>query len=151
MGTVSLRLNSRDDALIRKYAELNNIDLSTFIRQAVIEKIEDEYDLELFDKVWELEKDGERFSHEEVLKKLGLWSGRYSIQSQHLSSSRKLIKNSCFHCENPRIHGKRLQGNLNDKWRYRAYDYRILAKIEDEEVLILIIEIGHRKDIYRWR
>ena len=72
MGTVSLRLNSRDDALIRKYAELNNIDLSTFIRQAVIEKIEDEYDLELFDKVWELEKDGERFSHEEVLKKLGL-------------------------------------------------------------------------------
>ena len=41
MSTISLILNDKDDALIRKYAELHQIDLSTFIRQAVIEKIED--------------------------------------------------------------------------------------------------------------
>lgn len=71
MGTVSLRLSSKDDILIRKYAELHNMDLSTFIRQAVIEKIEDEYDL-AFNKVWEEEKNQERISHEELKKELGL-------------------------------------------------------------------------------
>lgn len=72
MSTVSLRLNDRDDALIRKYAEIHNMDLSSFIRQAVLEKIEDEYDLTLFDKVWGQEKDEERISHEQVKRKLGL-------------------------------------------------------------------------------
>ncbi|SHJ91576.1 hypothetical protein SAMN02745751_03703 [Dethiosulfatibacter aminovorans DSM 17477] len=72
MSTVSLRLNDRDDALIRKYAEIHNMDLSSFIRQAVLEKIEDEYDLTLFDKVWEQEKDEERISHEQVKRELGL-------------------------------------------------------------------------------
>ena len=72
MSTISLRLNDRDDALIRKYAELHNVDLSTFIRQSVLEKIEDEYDLALFDKVWDEEKNQERISHEELKKDLGL-------------------------------------------------------------------------------
>lgn len=72
MSTVSLRLNDRDDALIRKYAEIHNMDLSSFIRQAVLEKIEDEYDLTLFDKVWEQEKDEGRISHEQVKRELGL-------------------------------------------------------------------------------
>ena len=48
------------------------MDLSSFIRQAVIEKIEDEYDLALFNKVWEQEKEKERFSHEAVKKELDL-------------------------------------------------------------------------------
>lgn len=72
MGTVSLRLNERDNLLIRKYAELHNVDLSSFIREAVIEKIEDEYDLTLFNKVWEEERENERLSHEKLKKELGL-------------------------------------------------------------------------------
>jgi len=72
MGTVSLRLNDKDDTLLRKYAELHNMDLSTFIRQAVIEKIEDEYDLSLFDKVWEEEQNQERISHDDLKRELGL-------------------------------------------------------------------------------
>jgi len=72
MSTISIRLNDKDDTLIRKYAELHQVDLSTFIRQAVIEKIEDEYDLTLFDKVWEEEKNQEKLSHEELKKELGL-------------------------------------------------------------------------------
>ena len=51
-------------------------------------------------------------------------------------------------CENPRLHGKALQGNLQDKWRFRVGDYRILAKIEDGVVLIIVVEVGHRKDVY---
>ncbi len=72
MSTVSLRLNDKDDSLIRKYAELHNMDLSAFIRQAVIDKIEDEYDLTLFNKVWQNEKDQERISHTDLKKELGL-------------------------------------------------------------------------------
>ena len=72
MGTVSLRLNDKDDTLIRKYAELHKMELSAFIRQAVIEKIEDEYDLSLFNKVWDEEQKLEKLSHEEVKKELGL-------------------------------------------------------------------------------
>jgi len=48
------------------------MDLSTFIRQAVIEKIEDEYDLSFFDKVWEEEQNAERISHDDLKRELGL-------------------------------------------------------------------------------
>lgn len=59
------------------------------------------------------------------------------------------IEDKLVGCENPRAFGKSLQGNLSDKWRYRVGDYRILAKIEDEMVIITIVEVGHRRDIYR--
>lgn len=49
----------------------------------------------------------------------------------------------------PRIFGKSLKGNLKDYWRYRVGNYRIIAEINDDEVKILIIEVGHRKDIYK--
>ncbi|SCZ76576.1 type II toxin-antitoxin system RelE family toxin [Acidaminobacter hydrogenoformans] len=58
------------------------------------------------------------------------------------------IEKNLVDSENPRLHGKSLQGLLSDKWRYRVGDYRILAKIEEDRVVILIVEVGHRKDIY---
>ena len=58
------------------------------------------------------------------------------------------IEEKLLDCENPRLFGKALQGNLNDKWRYRVGDYRILVKIEDDVVVITIVEVGHRKNIY---
>ena len=51
-------------------------------------------------------------------------------------------------CENLRLYGKALHGEHSDKWRYRVGDYRILAKIEDGLLLIIVVEVGHRKDIY---
>ncbi len=72
MGTISIRLNEKDDKLIRKYAELNDIDLSSLVREAVIEKIEEDYDLTLFDKVWEMEKGKDRVSHQDLKRELGL-------------------------------------------------------------------------------
>jgi mRNA interferase RelE/StbE len=59
------------------------------------------------------------------------------------------IEEKLLDCDNPRVFGKALQGNLNNKWRYRVGDYRILAKIEDEKVVITVVEVGHRKDIYK--
>jgi hypothetical protein len=72
MSTISIRLSDREDMLIRKYVELHDIELSTFIRQIVMEKIEDEYDLTLFNKVWNEEQNQEKLSHDQVKKELGL-------------------------------------------------------------------------------
>jgi mRNA interferase RelE/StbE len=52
-------------------------------------------------------------------------------------------------CMDPRQKGKALTAELRGKWRYRVGDYRLLALIEDDRVLITIVEVGDRKDIYR--
>lgn len=52
-------------------------------------------------------------------------------------------------CADPRAHGKSLTGNKSGKWRYRIGDYRILCEIQDDALIVLAIEIGHRKDMYR--
>ncbi len=52
-------------------------------------------------------------------------------------------------CENPRVHGKPLSANRVGQWRYRVGDYRIIAKIEDGRLIILVIAVGHRRDIYK--
>lgn len=72
MSTISLRLSDKEDKLIRKYAELHDMDLSSFIRETVLAKIKDEYDLSLFNKVWEQEQQEERISHNDLKKELGL-------------------------------------------------------------------------------
>lgn len=51
-------------------------------------------------------------------------------------------------CENPRSHGKGLTSNRSGQWRYRIGDYRVIADIQDDRVLILVLSIGHRRDIY---
>ena len=48
-------------------------------------------------------------------------------------------------CENPRVHGKPLSANRAGQWRYRIGDYRVIAKIEDDRLIILVIAIGHKK------
>ena len=50
---------------------------------------------------------------------------------------------------NPRDIGEALTGSkLGEFWKYRVGDYRIICKIEDKEITILVLQIGHRKSIY---
>lgn len=51
--------------------------------------------------------------------------------------------------ENPRSRGKALVGNLSHLWRYRVADYRLICDIQDEKILVTILRIGHRKEIYK--
>ncbi|MDO4920919.1 MAG: type II toxin-antitoxin system RelE/ParE family toxin [Phascolarctobacterium sp.] len=51
-------------------------------------------------------------------------------------------------CANPRQHGKALTANRSGQWRYRVGDYRLIAEIEDDKIIILILAIGHRREIY---
>lgn len=59
------------------------------------------------------------------------------------------INKNLINTKNPRIHGKSLKGEKKGLWRYRVGNYRIVANIQDKELIILIIDVGHRKDIYR--
>lgn len=51
-------------------------------------------------------------------------------------------------CTNPRSFGKGLTANRLGQWRYRVGNYRLIAEIEDEQITILILNVGHRRDIY---
>jgi mRNA interferase RelE/StbE len=52
--------------------------------------------------------------------------------------------------ENPRQHGAALHGEtLGNYWKYRIGDYRLIADIQDRKLTVLIIQIGHRSDVYR--
>lgn len=51
---------------------------------------------------------------------------------------------------NPRLWGKQLKGTtLGDMWRYRIGDYRVLCLIKDNIVIVEVISIGHRKEVYK--
>ena len=59
------------------------------------------------------------------------------------------IEKNLVDCENPRLLGKPLSANRIGQWRYRIGDYRVIAKIEDDKLIILVIAIGHRREIYK--
>ncbi len=59
-----------------------------------------------------------------------------------------IIKN-LVNTENPRQSGKDLKGNLKGIWRYRIGDYRLFATIEDDTLTVFLIDVGHRKEIYK--
>lgn len=59
------------------------------------------------------------------------------------------IRKNLENTSNPRLYGKGLTSNRNGQWRYRVGDYRLIALIEDEKLIIMLISIGHRKEIYK--
>jgi mRNA interferase RelE/StbE len=51
--------------------------------------------------------------------------------------------------EDPRRLGEALKGWASNLWRYRVGDFRIIVKIEDQRITILVLEVGHRREINR--
>lgn len=50
--------------------------------------------------------------------------------------------------EDPRRFGKPLSRELTSLWRYRVHNYRMICAIEDDKLVVLVLRVGHRKDIY---
>ncbi len=50
--------------------------------------------------------------------------------------------------ENPRSRGKALVENMRGLWRYRVGDYRVICEIQESRIIISVLKIGHRKNIY---
>ena len=58
------------------------------------------------------------------------------------------IEKNLVGTSDPRAHGKGLTSNRSGQWRYRVGSYRILAEIQDSDLIILVIEVGLRSAIY---
>ena len=87
---------------------------------------------------------------------------RYTVEytSKALKSLKKLdksvllmikswIEENLIGTTEPRRHGKGLTSNRSGQWRYRVGDYRIIADIEDEKLIILVVEVEHRSRVYK--
>ena len=51
--------------------------------------------------------------------------------------------------DDPRRFGKGLKADLAGLWRYRVGDYRILCQIKDGELIVLVVAVGHRRNVYQ--
>jgi len=85
----------------------------------------------------------------------------YRISDQALKQLRKMgaegkrrvlayLDSNISGCGDPRQFGKALTGagDLGEFWRYRTSHYRIIGSIEDEELVVLVVRVGHRSDVY---
>ena len=59
-----------------------------------------------------------------------------------------LVRIETYLASDPKELGKPLKGEFQGYWRYRWGDYRVIYKISEREILILILRISHRKDVY---
>ena len=83
------------------------------------------------------------------------WSKGAERDLENLSSEVEkrvidFIENRIASLENPRDIGEALKGGkLGHLWKYRGGDYRVMASIEDDIVKILVVAVGHRREVYR--
>jgi mRNA interferase RelE/StbE len=52
-------------------------------------------------------------------------------------------------CQNPRLWGEALVGSFSEFWNYRVGDFRLICEIKDNELIIQVISVGNRKEIYK--
>jgi mRNA interferase RelE/StbE len=58
------------------------------------------------------------------------------------------IEKNLVGCADPRQHGKALSASHSGQWRYRIGDYRLICLIEDDHLIIIALNIGHRREVY---
>ena len=59
------------------------------------------------------------------------------------------LESGVFAHDDPRAFGEAMIGNWTGFWRYRVGDYRAICRIEDAVVTVVVIEVGHRNQVYR--
>lgn len=70
------------------------------------------------------------------------------LEPQMQRSIIKYLRERISTDEDPRRFGKPLLADMSGVWRYRVGDYRIVCRIEDHEVVVLVLAVGHRSKIY---
>ncbi|MHB8412517.1 MAG: type II toxin-antitoxin system RelE family toxin [Candidatus Acidiferrales bacterium] len=72
------------------------------------------------------------------------------LDAQHRKRILKFLHGRVAKLDDPRSIGEALHGSrLGEFWKYRVGDYRLICKIEDDRLIVLVLRVGHRKEIYR--
>jgi len=72
------------------------------------------------------------------------------LDAQQAKRILKFLQQRVAKLDDPRSIGEALHGSrLVEVWKYRGGDYRLISKIEDDRLLVLVLRVGHRKEIYR--
>jgi mRNA interferase RelE/StbE len=72
------------------------------------------------------------------------------LDAQHRKRILKFLQERVAKLDNPRGVGEALQGSrFGEFWKYRVGDYRLVCKIEDDVLIVLVLRVGHRREIYR--
>jgi mRNA interferase RelE/StbE len=72
------------------------------------------------------------------------------LDTQHRKRILKFLQQRVTKLDDPRSMGEALHGSqLGEFWKYRVGDYRLICKIEDDRLVVLVLRIGHRREIYR--
>ena len=71
------------------------------------------------------------------------------IDQQAAQRILRFVRERILSSDDPRAYGKALQGEFRTYWCFRVGDYRLICHIEDDALRILVIRIGHRKEVYR--
>jgi mRNA interferase RelE/StbE len=72
------------------------------------------------------------------------------LDPQHTQRILKFLNERLASLDNPRSIGQALQGlKFGEFWKYRVGDYRLICKIEDKQLLVLVLRVGHRGEVYR--
>ena len=72
------------------------------------------------------------------------------LDSQSAGRVLRFLRDRVAPLDDPRSIGQAFKGErFGEFWRYRIGDYRVVARIEDAERLVLVLRIGHRREVYR--
>ena len=72
------------------------------------------------------------------------------LDTQQAKRILKFVRERVAKLEDPRRVGEALHGSrFGELWKYRVVDYRLICKIEDARLIVLVLRIGHRREIYR--
>src|SRR5271165_192935 len=72
------------------------------------------------------------------------------LDAQQAKRILKFLHDRVAKLDDPRSIGEALHGSrLGEFWKYRVGDYRLICKIEDDRLVVLVLRVGHKKEIYR--
>jgi mRNA interferase RelE/StbE len=72
------------------------------------------------------------------------------LDAQHRKRILKFLGERVAKLDDPRSLGQALHGSrLGEFWKYRVGSYRLICKIEDDRLVVLVLRVGHRKEVYR--
>ena len=77
---------------------------------------------------------------------------RKELSKLHPDEARRIlrfVRASLEGTADPRQYGKPLKGRVSELRRYRVGDYRLVCHLQDEVLLVLVVRVGHRREIYR--